>query len=471
RLRALNAHNLRTLREQPLAELSGALGDLGTLLPLLLALALAGTISLPRTLLFTGAANIATGVFFGVPLPVQPMKAIASIALSRSFSPAENAAAGIVVAAAVGVLAITGALGWLGRNVPVPVVKGIQVGAGLSLVLSGGKATLLGGIAWDEPGWHDNYGWAIAAFLLLLTCARRPRAPAALILFLAGLILAIVHLRTSHHHHDHPPHHIPPVLIPSGRTFLHAALTASLGQLPLTVLNSILAVSHLSADLFPHLPCPTPTALGLSVALTNLASNWFAAMPACHGSGGLAAQARFGARSGASVVVLGAAKMALGAVALRWGAAVSDALAHFPRAVLGVMVVAAGVELAKVGESLNAGARDLWEEVEAEAESRGERGGGSADAHGGGGVLVKVKRPREPTGAECRDRWEVMLATVAALLAFRNDAVGFVAGMLWHWGLRVPEWWESSRMGAVRRCWAGWRRRRDEEGERQRLLS
>lgn len=69
-----NRHNVRTLRESPLAEMSGALGDLGTLLPLMIALARQGSINLSATLVFSGVFNIVTGVVFGIPLPVQPMK-------------------------------------------------------------------------------------------------------------------------------------------------------------------------------------------------------------------------------------------------------------------------------------------------------------------------------------------------------------------------------------------------------------
>jgi hypothetical protein len=67
-------NNVTTLRRSPLAEISGSLGDLGTLLPLMIALAAQGSISLSTTLVFSGLWNILTGVVFGIPLPVQPMK-------------------------------------------------------------------------------------------------------------------------------------------------------------------------------------------------------------------------------------------------------------------------------------------------------------------------------------------------------------------------------------------------------------
>lgn len=97
RLRRAHRQNAETFRTDPVAELSGSLGDLGTLLPILTALVITRSISLPATLLFTGAANIVTGVAFGIPLPVQPMKAIAAVAIARKFTLEENAAAGIVV--------------------------------------------------------------------------------------------------------------------------------------------------------------------------------------------------------------------------------------------------------------------------------------------------------------------------------------------------------------------------------------
>lgn len=73
-IRRINRNNFATLRAAPWAELSGSLGDLGTLLPLMIALTAQGSIDLGSTLVFTGIFNILTGAFYGIPLPVQPMK-------------------------------------------------------------------------------------------------------------------------------------------------------------------------------------------------------------------------------------------------------------------------------------------------------------------------------------------------------------------------------------------------------------
>jgi hypothetical protein len=441
-LKSIHRRNVHALRTQPLQELSGALGDLGTLLPIMIALTLTHSIDLSSTLVFTGFANIFTGVLFGIPLPVQPMKAIAAVAIARNFSIRENMAAGITVSAAVFLLSVTNLIGWVSKVVPIPVVKGIQVGAGLSLVLSAGSS-LLQPLHWTGPSWADNYLWALLAFVLLLAttiweASARVRIPYALVIVALGLTLGGITLHERHHESTHASIWHLHIYIPHARYFW-TTLSASLGQLPLTTLNSIIAVSHLSTELLPDLPEPSPSAIGMSVASMNLVSCWFGAMPACHGSGGLAAQYRFGARSGASIIMLGLVKLILG---LFVGDALVDVLRVFPRSLLGVMVIAAGIELAKVGETLNAGARDLWDDQSADqGESRKQK------------TLDEKER---------KARWSVMLVTIAGLLAFKNDATGFLAGLLWHWGLHADEYLQQ---WGVRRTWSWGHRRQDGEYE------
>jgi hypothetical protein len=444
-LRAITRHNLDTLRSQPLAELSGSLGDLGTLLPLMIALTLTSSISLPSTLVFSGLANILTGATFGIPLPVQPMKAIAAVAISQKFSKDEVSAAGLTMGFAVFFLSATGLLRWLHRVVPVAVVKGIQVGAGLSLVISGGS-TLVKPLGWTVPAW-DNRLWAMAAFAFLLIASLFPRRiPYALLVFIFGLILAATAIPPPSNDKDLPagfwhPH----ASVPSKNAWKVGAIEAAIPQLPLTTLNSVLAVTSLAASLFPGDVPPTPstTAVGFSVAIFNIIGCWFGAMPICHGSGGLAGQYRFGARSGSSIIILGIIKLVLG---LFVGDAIVPLLQRFPKGLLGIMVLAAGVELAKVGQSVG-DARDLWERAE-------------EDANGG-----DVRGSKEAVEKERGERWMVMLITVAGCLAFKNDAVGFFAGLVWHWGLRVPD--------RIERTWYGRgsiRLQRDRDGEEGGLL-
>ncbi|KHN96350.1 uncharacterized protein MAM_05639 [Metarhizium album ARSEF 1941] len=327
--------------------MSGSLGDLGTLLPLMIALAVQGSVHLGSTLVFSGAFNIITGVVYGIPLPVQPMKAIASAAISNGEdAPIEVVlAAGQWVGAAVLVMSATRLLPWAASAVPVPVVKGIQLGAGLSLIVGAGTS-LLQPLHWTHPV-LDNRICALFAFLVLVATQRLPRFPYAFAFFVLAVVSAVVAVVTSRHrlpsvHVWHPRFHLPRWVGPRGDA---PALWMAIGQLPLTTLNSIIAVTALAADLFPDLPAPTATSVGISVACMNLAGTWFGAMPVCHGAGGLAAQWRFGARSGASVIFLGVAKLILGLV---FGDTLIGLLKSYPRSILGIMVLAAGLELAKL---------------------------------------------------------------------------------------------------------------------------
>ncbi|KAF1734455.1 Molybdate transporter 1 [Beauveria bassiana] len=414
-LKKRNRHNVNTFRNAPLAEISGSLGDLGTLLPLMIALAIQGSIHLDSTLIFSGAFNVISGVVFGIPLPVQPMKAIASAAIAHRGDPSIEgvAGAGLWVGAAIFVICVTGLLRWAVKVVPIPVVKGIQLGAGLSLIIGAGSSQL------QPLGWLypilDNRLWAIFAFLILIGTQRLQRFPYALAFFLLGLLFALIQVIRTHQSLPwftlwQPEFILPKMIGNSDASPIYMAI----GQLPLTTLNSIIAVTALAADLLPDVPTPSVTAIGFSVAMMNLTCTWFGAMPVCHGSGGLAAQYRFGARSGASVIFLGTVKIILG---LFFGSTLLGLLGQYPKSLLGIMVLAAGLELVKVGHSLNQGARDLWQE--------------SSDHSAGSSVITR--KLRSLSEEERMERWTVMLMTTACILAFKNDAIGFLAGLLCHW--------------------------------------
>jgi len=346
-------------------------------------------------------------------------KAIAAVAIARKFSIEETVSAGFTTAGFVFIFSVTGMLRWFTHVIPTPVVKGIQVGAGLSLVLSAGTS-LLQPLGWTTPKVADNLLWALFAFVALLLTQKTPKVPYALLIFILGLGLSFFIAGTN----GLPSFKIwhPKIFVPDWAAFKIGALDAGLGQIPLTTLNSIIAVSYLSADLLPQIPTPSVTSIGISVALMNLIGGWFGAMPVCHGSGGLAAQYRFGARSGSSIILLGLFKTLLG---LLFGESLVALLREYPKSLLGVMVLAAGLELAKVGESLNYGARDLWEASDPTP---------SPDQSG-------LKRQRSLSDEERKERWMVMFMTIGGLLAFKNDGVGFIAGMLCHWTYELSTAW------------------------------
>jgi len=435
RLRDVHHYNLETFRQQPLREISGSMGDLGTLLPIIIALATdsdntgrKAPISLASTLVFGGLANILTGLFFGIPLPVQPMKAIASVALVQHYNREEIASAGLFVAGAIGFLSVTGLLQWFSQRIPIPVIKGIQLGVGFSLIMYGGTLVTRSLL---QP---TQVLVPLLAFLVLLWNPVYPRLPYALLAVLVGIVWALIIIFNYVHVVNSPLHFSiwkPHPSIPSPHDFRIGVTNAGLGQLPLTALNSVIAVSFLSADLLPQVQAPSTTSLGFSVMAINLVACWFGSMPVCHGSGGLAAQYRFGARSGASIIFLGLVKLLLGLFA---GPLAKGLFNRFPSHLLGIMVIAAGLELVNVGESLNTvGALDLRET------SPNDTDGERFIYQEGSKTMLDI------TVEEKRRRWTVMAITVGGILAFKNDAVGFLAGMLSHWSFVLQDTWQQRR--------------------------
>jgi len=210
------------------------------------------------------------------------MKAVASIALARQLSLKETMAAGIGVGVVVMLLSIMGMIKKAADMIPLPIVKGIQVGAGLSLCLNAGS--MLSNLSLNQSKWDDNLFWAIGAFSILYGFSRLPKFPFALLVFLLGGIFAAVEVATSNGS-------LPAFgfwwpfnpTIPTPDEFATGFGTAGIGQISLTILNSVIAVRYLSEDLMPTRPAPSVTALGISVGLMNLTGCWFGAMPICHG--------------------------------------------------------------------------------------------------------------------------------------------------------------------------------------------
>jgi len=143
-------------RNLTLSELSGSLGDLGTFIPLTVALARERKITLAPALFWAGMCNLITGCLWDVPMCVQPMKAIAAVALTTdtdnggsSFDAASVTAAGILSGACVLLLGVTNLMEVVNWLIPLTVVCGLQMGVGLRLASSGitdiQKLTWVGG--------------------------------------------------------------------------------------------------------------------------------------------------------------------------------------------------------------------------------------------------------------------------------------------------------------------------------------
>jgi MFS superfamily sulfate permease-like transporter len=127
--------------------------------------------------------------------------------------------------------------------------------------------------------------------------AQANAAPTALILLLLGILLTVTMDSSSLRGLSFGPQ-VPSIIVPTWAQLKAGILKAGIAQLPLTTLNSVIAVTALAKELFPTRDAArwSPTAVSIGVGAMNLVGCWFGAMPCCHGAGGLAAQHKFGAR-------------------------------------------------------------------------------------------------------------------------------------------------------------------------------
>jgi hypothetical protein len=328
-------------------EWAGAFGDIGTDLPLLAGMLLASDMAPAPVLLLFGACQIASGLIYRMPMPVQPLKVVAALVISQRLGSEVIAGAGLAIAAVMLGLTISGALAGLARLVPVAVVRGIQAGLGAKLCILA-LGTYAGG-----QGWRGCV-LAGAAAALLLWLSRRPRIPASLLLLGIGAIIVWLG----------GPVQTPAWRLPAVAQGWHPLTLAgvwagfiflALPQIPLSLGNSVLATQELAADWFPGHGV-TVRKIGLSYSFLNLAAALLGGVPVCHGSGGLAGHYAFGARTGGSVILYGGFYLVAG-LAVMLGAA--NVLMFFPLPILGVILAREGFTLVGRLHRL-AGGRRAW---------------------------------------------------------------------------------------------------------------
>jgi MFS superfamily sulfate permease-like transporter len=320
-------------------EWAGAFGDLGTLIPFVVAY-IAVVKMPPFGVLFSmGVAMLASGLYYRTPFPVQPMKAIGAVAATQAAQTAtitQNTvyAASLVTGLAWLLLGLSGAAHRVGSWVPRCIVVGIVLGLGMGFMLEGIRMM--------------SAGWLMAAFgsigtLLLL----KSRAfPAMFVLLMFGVVcgyvqnpailaaLAAVKIQF----------HMPSVTLfnISYEDLLIGGALLALPQLPLTLGNAVIAITEENNRLFPDRRV-SENQVATSTGVMNSMSAVFGGVPMCHGAGGMAGHVAFGARSGGAPIIL-AIILLLAAFFL--SDSVGVILELFPRAVLGVILFLTGAQLA-----------------------------------------------------------------------------------------------------------------------------
>ncbi len=335
--------------EFSLRELAGSMGDFGTLFPLAIGYIVICGMNPAGFLVMMGLTNIALGLIYKLPMPVQPKKVIAVMAIAQRWQPRLIYASGLGTGVVWLFLSLTGWIQRLANHTPKSVVRGIQIALGAMLGWQGLKWI----ISWQElaimsRGWIINIILGIIAIAIVLTLRENRYAPAAIVLILLGIVVAAIKgelLKVFQ-----VGFQLPPITFFGVRDIYQAMILAGFAQLPLTATNAIIATSALIKEYWPERPV-SEKKLALNMGAINVIVIFFGGMPMCHGAGGLAGQYYFGARTGGTNIIEGIIEICLG---LFFSQAIVELFTAFPMSIIGAMMLMVGIALAKYAFTLRA---------------------------------------------------------------------------------------------------------------------
>jgi SulP family sulfate permease len=348
-------------------EFAGSLGDLGTLLPLAIGMILINGLNPVGLFVSVGLMYILTGVYFGVTVPIQPMKVIGAYAIATSLNASDILASSLLMAIFLLIIGTTGIITLIAEYTPKSVVRGIQLSTG-ALLMSGGVKFIAGNSAFQkiqgaaEPylAWQSlgpvPIGLMIGSLAGLGTMLllNNKRFPAALVVILSGFLIGLVFGNSTVLQELELGINLPefmPFDMPGHIDFTFAFLALALPQLPMTLGNAVLAYTDLSKEYFQEKSHRvTNRSACISIALANITSFFLGGMPLCHGAGGLAAHYRFGARTSGSNLMIGTLFLLLACVL---GQDIINLLNLLPLSVLGVLLLFSGTQLAMTIIDLN----------------------------------------------------------------------------------------------------------------------
>ena len=316
-------------------EFSGAFGDIGTDFPLIVAMVLAADLHAPSVLIMFGLMQVATGLIYKMPMPAQPLKAMATLVIAQQLDGGLLFGAGLAIGVVMLGLSLSGALDGLAKLIPKVVIRGLQLGLGITLALLALKQYI-------PADGLNGYLLAVLAFALILWLMGNKKYPAAIVVVVLGLMYALVFNLSFHDLGRTIGFNLPQWYVPSRDDVVKGFFLLALPQIPLSLGNSVLATRQVAADLFPEREPLTIKKIGITYSMMNLINAFFSGIPTCHGSGGLVGHYAFGGRTGGSAVIYGLLYLALG---LFFGTNFQSIIQVFPLPVLGVILLFESVAL------------------------------------------------------------------------------------------------------------------------------
>lgn len=326
-------------------ELAGSMGDFGTLFPLAVGYIVVCGMDPAGFLVMMGLMNIVTGLVYRLPMPIEPKKVIAIMAIAQRWTPSMVYATGFGTGLIWLFLSVTGWIQKIADHTPKSVVRGIQIALGVLLGWEGLKM-MMGLGTWSSA--MANFGnqplfWALGllSVVVVLTLRENKYAPAALVLVALGVVVGVV--KGGLFHTLQADFRLPSITLFSPGEVWKGMLLAGFAQLPLTATNAVLATAALIKEYWPDRPV-SERKLALNMGLMNTTTTFLGGMPLCHGSGGLAGQYYFGARTGGTNIIEGTIEIGLG---LFFSSAIVGLFSAFPMSIIGAMMFMVGLNLAR----------------------------------------------------------------------------------------------------------------------------
>lgn len=316
-------------------EFAGAFGDIGTDFPLIIAMILAANLHAPSVLIVYGLMQILTGLTYKIPMPVQPLKAMATLVIAQKIAGPILLGAGLSIGVVMLVLSFTGLLDKLTKLVPKAVIRGLQLGLGISLCSLACKEYIAADKLW-------GYLLAFGAFLIVIFFIDNKKFPASILVIGLGFLYAFIVSVDFQALFQAIGVSFPRMTVPAVEDVSKGFVLLALPQIPLSLGNSIMATKQVTSDLFPERTDLTVKKIGITYSLMNLIVPFLGGVPVCHGAGGMIGHYTFGGRTGGSVIIYGLFYIGIG---IFFGNSFEEVIKVFPLPILGVILLVEGISL------------------------------------------------------------------------------------------------------------------------------
>lgn len=314
-----------------LREFAGSLGDFGTLIPFVVGYVLVNGFDPSGLLIMLGLTNIVLALVYKLPLPVQPQKAVGSIAIAKNWTPGMVYGTGVGLGIFWLIIGISKKINKILEKIPNCVIRGIQLGLCIILLLKAIEFMQI------------DFFIAICSVIIILLLLKSKRLPSAIAVLIFGIMISFLSNDLSLSSFQFGLS-LPTIYVPTLKEITMGFLLAGIAQIPLTLTNAVIGTIALIKEYFPKKKIK-PRSLMLNMGFMNVFTSFFKGMPLCHGSGGLASQYFYGARTGGALIMEGALEIFLG---LFLAGSVGAIFKAFPFSVLGAMLLFAGVELGRI---------------------------------------------------------------------------------------------------------------------------